>query len=209
MRVVSVWRSPLDKLLCDVHDCFAESAAAHMVTYNGSWWRCEDYPWKRGESGSQRWARRRGQVRKNKRKIMLDPAATERAMRWGMSLGDRQAAFLSETLGFANASFTTLRVEDLEAFEYDAERLEDSVSAWMQWMGSWGVDARRDTVRRVLSEGAHVTRAKRSRWIGGNVGRRKHKPLSDYVYNAQAVTATLLASQDDRVRGLVRRDDDA
>ena len=126
--MVSVWRSPLDKLLCDVHDCFAESAAAHMVTYNGSWWRCEDYPWKRGESGSQRWARRRGQVRKNKRKIMLDPAATERAMRWGMSLGDRQAAFLSETLGFANASFTTLRVEDLEAFEYDAERLEDSVS---------------------------------------------------------------------------------
>ena len=203
-RVVNVWRSPLDKLLCEVHDCFHETDTAHMVAADGSWWRCDDFPWKPNETGAARWSRRRVQARKNGTKIFLDPSATELAMRKGVALGDEQAHFLS-SLGFANTSFATLTVEDLEAFEYDAERLEDSVSAWMQWMSSWGVDARRDTVRRVISNGARASPSGPK--VGGNVGSRPRKPLSHYVYNADEVQAALLASGDARVRALVREHD--
>ena len=79
------------------------------------------------------------------------------------------------------------------------------MSAWMQWMGSWGVDARRDTVRRVISNGARASPSGPK--VGGNVGSRPRKPLSHYVYNADEVQAALLASGDARVRALIREHD--
>ena len=199
-RVVNVWRRhPFERLVCLARDCLVHNSSLHMVDASG---KLIDNCLDKGFN----FDRHRAMVRKYGVKVYIDPAWAEAQARELVHLGDSQADFL-RSIGFTD--FETVATEDLDAFEYDSTRIDDSVDAWMAWMRSWGVDADATLVRRVITmgwpkagQGAGVS-GHMNVEVGGGIGKRTHHSAFDSIANADAVMAALEASASDRVRALV------